>query len=201
MDVAIVGGGIAGLAAAFELQRRGLTAQVFEASNRPGGVILSDRFDGWVVDGGPDALLVQKPAAVALARELGLGDRLHPTLTPRTSYVLRDDRLYPIVEGSFLGFPLSATALAKSNLFTLAGKLRMALEVAVPRRTSTGDESIGAFVRRRFGEEAADYLADPLLAGIHAGDKDRLSVQALFPRLVEAERQSGSVIARFARCT
>lgn len=197
MDVAIVGGGIAGLAAAYELQRRGLTTQVFEAGDRPGGVILSDRFDGWVVDGGPDALLVQKPAAVALARELGLGDRLHPTLTPRTSYVLRDGRLYPIAEGSFLGFPLSAKALAKSNLFTLGGKLRMALEMAVPRRRSTDDESIGAFVRRRFGREAADYLADPLLAGIHAGDKDRLSVQALFPRLVEAERQRGSVIRAF----
>jgi protoporphyrinogen/coproporphyrinogen III oxidase len=197
IDVAVVGGGIAGLAAAYELQRRGLTTRVFEATTRPGGVILSDRFDGWVVDGGPDALLVQKPAAVALARELGLSDRLHPTLTPRTSYVLRDGRLYPIAEGSFLGFPLSAKALARSNLFTLAGKLRMALEVLVPKRTATGDESIGAFVRRRFGQEAADYLADPLLAGIHAGDKDRLSIQALFPRLVAAERESGSVIRAF----
>jgi oxygen-dependent protoporphyrinogen oxidase len=196
-DVIVVGGGIAGLAAAFELQQHGLRVRVFEASDRPGGVILSERFDGWVVDGGPDALLVQKPAAVALCRELGLGERLHATQTPRTAYVLRRGRLYPIAEGSFLGFPLSAKALARSSLFSTRGKLRMGFEVFVPRRASTTDESIGSFVRRRFGQEATDYLADPLLAGIHAGDKDRLSIQALFPRLVEAERRVGSVIRAF----
>src|SRR6185503_6323667 len=75
--------------------------------------------------------------------------------------------------------------------------LRMACEVVMPRHEGDEDESIGAFVRRRFGEEAVDYLAEPLLAGIHAGDVDRLSVRALFPRLIEAERQSGSVIRAF----
>ena len=107
VDVIIVGGGIAGLAAAYELQRRGLTARVLEAGEQPGGVIATERFDGWVIDGGPDSLLVQKPAAVELCRELGIADRLIPTLTPRTAYVLRDGSLHPIVEGSFLGFPLS----------------------------------------------------------------------------------------------
>ena len=113
--------------------------------------------------------------------------------------MLRDDRLHPLAEGSFLGFPLSFRALATSSLFTPAGKARMAAELVVPRRTwhEDDDESIGAFVRRRFGHEAADYLADPLLAGIHAGDADELSVRTLFPRLVEAERQSGSVLRAF----
>jgi protoporphyrinogen/coproporphyrinogen III oxidase len=157
-------------------------------------VIATDRFDEWVVDAGPDSLLVQKPAAVALCRELGIADRLVPTLTPRTAYVLRDDRLHPIAEGSFLGFPITAAALARSGLFSFPGKVRMASEILIPRRSTDEDESIGAFVRRRFGEEAVDYLAEPLLAGIHAGDVDRLSIRALFPRLVEAERQSGSVI-------
>ncbi len=193
LDVAVVGGGITGLATAYELQRRGLTFRVLEGRTRPGGVIATDRFDGWVVDGGPDSLLVQKPAAVSLCRDLGIADRLFPTLTPRTAYVLRDDRLHPIVEGSFLGFPIQFGALARSSLFTLRGKLRMACEMAVPRGGGR-DESVGAFVRRRFGQEAADYLADPLLAGIHAGDAERLSIAALFPRLVDAEREAGSVL-------
>ena len=197
LDVAIVGGGISGLAAAYELQRRGLTVRILEAAPRAGGVVTTERFDGWVIDGGPDSLLVQKPAAVALCRELGIADRLVSTLLPRTAYILRDDRLHPIAEGSFLGFPLTLGALARSSVFTAGGKLRMAYEMAVPRREGSEDESIGAFVRRRFGEEAVDYLAEPLLAGIHAGDVDRLSMRALFPRLLEAERQSGSVIRAF----
>jgi oxygen-dependent protoporphyrinogen oxidase len=160
-------------------------------------VITTDRFDGWTVDGGPDSMLVQKPAAVALCRELGIADRLITTLTPRTAYVLRAGRLHPLVEGSFLGFPLRVGALARSSLFSPAGKVRLACEVVIPRRESDDDESIGDFVRRRFGQEAADYLAEPLLAGIHAGDVDRLSTRALFPRLLQAEREHGSVIRAF----
>ena len=198
IDVAVIGGGIAGLAAAYEIQRRGLTVQVLEAAGRPGGVILTEQFDGWVIDAGPDSILVEKPAGVSLCRELGIADRLVSTQKPRTAYVMRDGRLHPIVEGSFLGFPVGVAALARSSLFTLRGKLRMACEMLVPRG-SGGDESIARFVRRRFGEEAAEYLADPLLAGIHAGDADRLSMRALFPRLLEAERQAGSVIRSFRR--
>jgi oxygen-dependent protoporphyrinogen oxidase len=193
VDAAIVGGGIAGLAAAYELHQRGLSVRVLEAAERPGGVIRTERFDGWVIDGGPDALLIQKPAAVALCRELGLGDRLVSTLLPRTAYVLRDGRLRPLVEGSFLGFPVGITALARSSLFSWGGKLRIAGEILIPRG-DVDDESIAAFVRRRFGSEAVDYLAEPLLAGIHAGDAERLSMGALFPRLLDAERQSGSVL-------
>jgi oxygen-dependent protoporphyrinogen oxidase len=142
-------------------------------------------------------MLVQKPAAVGLCRELGIADRLVSTLTPRTAYVLRDGRLHPIAEGSFLGFPVRVSSLTRSSLFSLRGKVRMACEVLIPRDDSDEDESIASFVRRRFGEEAVDYLAEPLLAGIHAGDVDRLSIRALFPRLVDAERQSGSVIRAF----
>jgi oxygen-dependent protoporphyrinogen oxidase len=197
IDVAIVGGGIAGLSAAYELQRRGVSSRVLEATRRVGGVISSDRFDGWVIDAGPDSMLVQKPAAVALCRELGIADRLIHTQPPRTAYVLRDERLHPLVEGSFLGFPLTASGLMRSPLFSAAGKMRLALEPVMPRRTGDDDESIGAFVRRRFGKEAVDYLAEPLLAGIHAGDVERLSVRALFPRLIDAEYQSGSVLRAF----
>jgi protoporphyrinogen/coproporphyrinogen III oxidase len=200
VDVAIVGGGIAGLAAAFELQQRGISATVLEAADRPGGVIVTERLDGWVIDGGPDALLVQKPGAMALCRDLGLEPRLVSTLTPRTAFVLRDGRLHAIAEGSFLGFPLRFGALARASLFSVGGRLRMAAEMFVPRRDrddGDADESIAAFVRRRFGDEAVDYLAEPLLAGIHAGDAERLSMRALFPRLLDAERQAGSVLQSF----
>ena len=193
VDVAIIGGGISGLTAAYELQRRDVTARVFEAAPRPGGVIRTDRFDDWVIDGGPDALLVQKPAAVALCRELGLADRLITTEQPRTAFVLRQGALVPLAAGSFLGFPVSLAALATSPLFSWAGKLRLAAEIAIPRSDGR-DESIASFVERRFGSEAVDYLAEPLLAGIHAGDVDDLSIAALFPRLLDAERQSGSVL-------
>jgi oxygen-dependent protoporphyrinogen oxidase len=193
VDVAVVGGGIAGLAAAYELGLRGLGVQVLEATERAGGVIGTERLDGWVIDAGPDALLSQKPAGVGLCSELGIAGRLLPTCPPRTAYVLREGVLRPLGEGSVLGFPVGLGALARSRLFTWRGKVRMACEVVVPR-ADRDDESIGSFVGRRFGVEARDYLAEPLLAGIHAGDVDRLSMRALFPRLVEAERQSGSVL-------
>ena len=146
------------------------------------------------MDTGPDSLLVQKPAGVALCRELGLEDRLVTTTPPRTAYILRDGVLRPLSEGSFLGFPISLSALARSPLFTWRGKLRMACEIAMPRLSTEDDESIASFVRRRFGTEALNYLAEPLLAGIHAGDAERLSMRSLFPRLLEAEQRSGSVL-------
>lgn len=196
LDVVVVGGGITGLAAAYELQQRGIQTRLLESAPRLGGVIVTDRIDGWVIDGGPDALLVHKPAAVDLCRALGLEERLVSTRLPRTAYVLREGRLCPLVEGSFLGFPVGFIALAASPLFTWGGKLRMAAEIVMPRAHDE-DESIASFVRRRFGSEALDYLAEPLLAGIHAGDVERLSMRALFPQLVETERQAGSVLRSF----
>jgi oxygen-dependent protoporphyrinogen oxidase len=192
-DVVIVGGGIAGLAAAWELRKRGLAPLLLEQSARVGGVIVSERTDGFVIDGGPDSLLVQKPAGVELCGELGLSDRLVPTLPPRTAFVLRRGTLVPLPEASFLGLPTRMAPFLKSPLFSTRGKLRMATEVVRARRAAS-DESIGSFMRRRFGDEAVDYLAEPLLAGIHAGDVDQLSIHALFPRLVELEQQHGSVL-------
>jgi oxygen-dependent protoporphyrinogen oxidase len=192
-DIAVIGGGIAGLAAAWELRQRGLVPVVLERSDRAGGVIVTERHDGFVLDGGPDSLLVQKPAAIELCAELGIADRLVPTLPPRTAYVLRDRRLVPLPEASFLGLPTHVAPLLRSQLFSWQAKARMATEV-VRAKGSLPDESIGSFIRRRFGDEAADYLAEPLLAGIHAGDVDQLSVHALFPRLVALEQTHGSVL-------
>ena len=199
VDVAIVGGGISGLAAAYELRKRKRSVVVFEREQRPGGVIVTERIGEFVVDAGPDALLVQKPAAVALCNELGLGDRLFPTKLPRTAFVLRDGELHALPSASILGFPTRLKTLFTTTLLGTRAKLRMAAELFIPKATGSADESIGAFVRRRFGSEAVTYIAEPLLAGIHAGDVERLSMRALFPRLVEAEAQAGSIIRAFRR--
>jgi len=192
--VVIIGGGIAGLTAAWALAARGVRPLVLERAARPGGVILTEHIDGFTIDGGPDALLIQKPAALQLARELGLGERLFPTLTPRTAFVLRGGRLVRLPEASFLGIPTRIGPFITTDLFSWPGKIRMGLELLVPKRLSNDDESIGSFMGRRFGQEAVTYLAEPLLAGIHAGDVDRLSMRALFGRLLEAEQSHGSVI-------
>lgn len=199
IDVAIVGAGISGLAAAYELRKRKRSVVVLERDERPGGVIVTERIGEFTVDGGPDALLVQKPAAVALCNELGLGDRLFPTKLPRTAFVLRDGELHALPSASILGFPTRLKTLFTTTLLGTRAKLRMAAELFIPKAAGTADESIGAFVRRRFGSEAVTYIAEPLLAGIHAGDVDRLSMRALFPRLVEAEAKAGSIIRAFRR--
>lgn len=192
--VVVIGAGIAGLSAAWELTLRGLTPIVLEKGPQPGGVILTERVDGYVIDAGPDSLLVDKPAGIALGRELGLADRLVSTRLPRTAFVVRGNRLVALPTASFLGLPTSVRSLAASRLFTPRGKARIAMEPFVHADRTLDDESIGAFVRRRFGDEACDWIAEPLLAGIHAGDVDRLSVHALFPQLVHAERTRGSVL-------
>jgi len=196
-DVLIVGAGIAGLTTAYELTRSGVDCALLERSDRPGGVIFSEEIDRFTIDGGPDSLLVQKPAGIALCRELGLGDRLIPTGKPRLAYIQRGGALHALPAASVLGIPTRARPFIASGLFSWAGKIRMGAELFVPPRRDDADESIGAFIGRRFGREAATYLAEPLLAGIHAGDVDRLSVRALFPQFVEAERTHGSLLRAF----
>jgi len=199
VDVAIVGGGISGLATAYELSRRRRSFVVLEQAARAGGVIISEEASGFTIDGGPDALLIQKPAAIALCEELGLGGRLVTTRPPRLAYIQRRGQLYPLPAGSVLGIPTQVRPFVETGLFTWPGKMRMGAELFVPRRDRDDDESIGAFMRRRFGSEATTFLAEPLLAGIHAGDVDRLSMKALFPRLVEAEQKYGSLLRAFRR--
>ncbi len=196
-DVVILGAGIAGLATAYELSRRGVSFVVLERAPRPGGVIVSEELDGYTIDGGPDALLAHKPDGIQLCRELGLEDRLISTTPPRLAFIQRRGRLHALPPDSMLGIPTRISPMLRTKLFSWPGKLRMGAELFVRRRTDSGDESIGAFMRRRFGREATDYLAEPLLAGIHAGDVDRLSLHALFPRFAEAELTHGSLLRAF----
>jgi oxygen-dependent protoporphyrinogen oxidase len=194
----IVGAGIAGLAAAYELARRGVTFLLLESADRLGGVILSEQVDGFTLDAGPDSLLVQKPEGIKLCEELGLGHRLVSTKPPRLAFILRGGVLHPLPAASVLGIPTRFGPFVRTRLFSAAGKMRMGLELFIrPRKDHNADESIGAFITRRFGVEASDYLAEPLLAGIHAGDVNRLSVRALFPRFTEAEARHGSLIKAF----
>ena len=195
VDVVVVGGGIAGLTAARTILKRGLSCVVLEAGPRWGGVVHTAREAGFLFDAGPDSILAQKPEGVALCRELGLGDHLMPTNPrQRTVYVLRGGRLHAMPDGMVLGVPTRLWPLAASGLFSPAGKLRMALEPFVPVRRDGADESIAAFVRRRLGSEALDRLCEPLLGGIHAGDPERLSMRAAFPRLPEMEQRHGGLL-------
>ena len=193
--VAVVGGGIAGLCAALELEKRGRPFVLLEASDRLGGVIQTERAQGFLVEGGPDALLAQKPEGLALLRDLGLEGRLQPTNPQqRAVYVLRGGRLVLMPEGMTLTVPTRLGPVLTSPLLSWPGKLRMALDLVLPRRRDPGDESIAAFVRRRLGGEVLERLAEPLLGGIHAGDPERLSIRATFPRLCALEARHGSLI-------
>jgi oxygen-dependent protoporphyrinogen oxidase len=195
--VVVVGGGMAGLATAYELTKRGADFELLEAGPRAGGVVLSEDVDGFTIDAGPDALLAQKREGVSLCEELGLGPRLISTKLPRLAFIQRGGKLHALPASSVLGIPTEFAPFVTTPLFSLAAKMRMAAELFVPRKQDDEDESIGAFIRRRFGDEAVTYLAEPLLAGIHAGDVERLSVRALFPRFVEAERAHGSLLRAF----
>ena len=198
--VAIVGGGIAGLAAAFELSLRGVSFALFEASDRLGGLIRTEHDGGFTIEAGADSMLAQKRAGLALCDELGLTPRLISMKTPRTAYVLAGGALHPLPSPSLLGIPASLRQLLSYDLLPPAARLRMALEPLVSRGRDRGDESIGAFFRRRFGPASVERLAQPLLGGIHAGDIETLSLPALFPRLADAER-SGRGVLRWVRRT
>ncbi len=194
--IVIVGAGITGLSAAFELSTRGIPFQVLEASPRAGGLIRTDHIDGFVVEAGPESVLAQKPAALELCEALGLTSRLMATTPPRTAFVLKRGRLHPLPSPSVLGVPMTLGGIAKYGLLSPAGRARLALERAVPRRRDD-DESVGSFFRRRFGRETVGLIAEPLLGGIHAGDIETLSMKSLFPRFVDAEARCGSVLRAF----
>lgn len=203
--VVIIGGGIAGLAASYALNgtvRSGLLAGVtlIEAGSRLGGKVHTERVDGFVIEAGADSFVTAKPAAVDLCTALGLANRLMTPRPPHAAYVLHRGRLEPLPEGLAMLVPSRLSAVFRSALFSLPEKLRMALEMLVLPRRDTCDESIGQFVTRRLGRAPADRVAAPLLAGIHAGDVDQLSVRATFPHLVELERRHGSLtLAGLAR--
>ncbi|MFT3773716.1 MAG: protoporphyrinogen oxidase [Minicystis sp.] len=200
--VVIVGGGITGLTAAYRLLRRGtdasgapITVTLLESRPRLGGNIQTERRDGFVIDAGPDAFVAARPHATALCKEVGLGDRLIGTSEKaRKVYIRQDGVPHLLPEGVVLGIPTRLGPLVRTRLFSWPGKIRMGLDLVLPRRRGGADESVGSFMRRRLGREAVDRLAEPLLGGIYAGNVDALSVRAAFPQLLDLEQKYGSLI-------
>lgn len=202
MRIAIIGGGIAGLAAAFELEKaRAAGAEIeyaiFEACDRLGGCVASDIIDGAVLERGPDSFLTEKSAAAELCREVGLGDDLVPSNdAERKTYLAIRNRLVPLPDGLMFLVPTKPLPTVLSPLFSFSTKARMALEFfRTPRRGEGGqsDESVADLVGRHYGAEAVDRLADPLLAGIYGGNAAQLSAHSVLPRLVEMEKKYGSL--------
>ncbi len=195
----VIGGGISGLAAAYSLQKlEGEHANYFllEASDHLGGKIVTYAGQGFLIEGGPDSFLTQKRAAIDLCRELGLGDQLigsNDTATPST-YVLSKGKLHPMPEGMMLMAPTMILPILRSKLISWPGKLRMGLEIFIGRNTTVADESLGSFVRRRMGSELLAKIAGPLMAGIHAGDPEALSLRSTFPMFTDMEKKHRSLI-------
>ena len=198
-SIAILGGGIAGLAAAWYLRERGHSPVVFEASDRFGGKIVTRGMEGCVVEGGPDSLLTEKPWAIDLCRELGLGDELLPSNDHQRSFsILQGGRLHPFPAGCKLFIPQKVTPILTTRLLSARGRLRMLIEPLLRHRAPEGDESLAAFTRRHFGQETLDRLAGPLLGGIYGGDPEDMSMAATFPRLQALERKHGSLVKGMA---
>lgn len=195
-NIVVVGGGIAGLATAYYLQSKpNVNVTLVESDRRLGGKIVTERPDGFVIDGGPDSFLTQKPWAVELCQELGIGDRLIGTNEARRRvYVLWKKRLHVLPDGVLLIIPTRFTPFALSSLISPLGKLRMGMDLVIPPRRDLSDETVAAFVRRRLGSEALDKIAEPLMGGIHVSDPERQSLQASFPRFIDLERKHGSLI-------
>ena len=200
-DIIVIGGGISGLAAAHrltELSRTGSTAYrvtLLEASDRLGGVIATEHADNLLLELGPDSYITDKPAALRLCERLGLADRLiAPQQGGLKLYTVHRGALEPLPEGFLLMAPTRVGSVLQSPVFSWSGKLRMALEPLIPRRSHDGDESLASFVRRRLGREVLERVAQPLIGGIYASDPEALSLAATMPRFPEMERSHGSVI-------
>ena len=198
--IIIIGGGIAGLAAAFRIQREikegaNLECILLEGSNHFGGKISTEKLDGFIIERGPDSFISQKPAAIQLCKQLGLEDRLTGTNPGAPStFVYTGGKLVTMPDGLSLMIPTKFLPFALTPLFSLPGKIRMAFDLLIPKKQDNGDESLASFVRRRMGEEALNKMAEPMLAGIYASDPEKMSITSTFPMFVETEKKYRSLI-------
>ena len=199
--IVVIGGGIAGLATAHRIiemakeKSLDVALTVLEASSRPGGAIATERIGDFVVEAGPDSFITEKPWALRLCERIGLAPRLVSTQSQyQKIYIVHRGKLVALPEGFFLLAPTRIWPFIQTPLFSWAGKLRMTGELFLPRSANGDDESLGSFVRRRFGNEALERVAQPLIGGIYASDPEKLSLAATMPRFRDMERKERSVI-------
>lgn len=193
-SVAVVGGGISGLAAARRLLQAGAEVTLVEKSLQLGGKIVTEHVDGFLIEGGPDSFVAGKMHVVDLADELGLGARLISSRPEhRGSSVWWEGRLHPLPAGLLLMVPSRLLPVFRSSLLTWKGKLRLLGDLVAPRRPGN-DESLESFVVRRLGREVLERIAEPMVAGIHAAEPSTMSLAASFPRFLDMEREHGSLI-------
>jgi len=203
--VVVIGAGITGLAAAHALHKAHCDGEpvdwvLIEKDNRVGGKIVTERTGGFVIDGGPDCFLPEKPWAGQLAKELGIdGDMLPTNDEHKKTFILSGGALHLLPDGVMGLVPTKFVPFATTALFSWGGKLRMAADLILPRKPNEDDETLADFVRRRLGQEALDKLAEPLIGGIHASDPEQMSLKATFPRFLEMEQKSGSLIRHMVK--
>jgi protoporphyrinogen/coproporphyrinogen III oxidase len=190
--VAVIGAGITGLTAAYRLKQRGSRVVVYEAGDRIGGVVKSERREGYLAELGPSSMAAPSPSVAALLSELGLDStRVSAASSARNRYIVRRGRLVRL--------PTSPAELLTSRLFSNAAKLAIFGEPLIEAGDSPVEESVAAFVRRRFNQEVLDYVVNPFIAGIFAGDPEQLSVRHAIPTLHALEHGQGSVVKAFAQ--
>ncbi|MFQ5841091.1 MAG: protoporphyrinogen oxidase [Thermodesulfobacteriota bacterium] len=197
----VIGGGISGLSAAYYLQEEVVRSELdievilIEKEKRFGGCIVTEKMDGFIIEGGPDCFLSEKPWTIKLCEELGLGNRLLCTNEGnRRIFILSRGKLHELPEGFMLMIPTSLTPFLKNTLISLPGKFRMAMDLFLPRKRSVEEESLAQFVKRRLGNEALEKIAEPLVAGIHAGTPETMSLSSTFPRFIQLEEEHRSLI-------
>lgn len=205
-QIVVVGAGVAGLACAYEIDRRAAAGgfdvrlTVLERAPQAGGKIATAGDGPFIVEGGPDCFIVEKPWALALIKELGLEDQLINTSSGAGgTYIYTGKRLHRLPDGLIMMIPTRIAPFITTGLISWPGKLRMGLDLLIPRRRDDRDESLAAFVTRRLGREALDKIAEPLVGGIHAGDPVNMSLQSTFPRFIDMEQESGSLIRAMLR--
>lgn len=198
--IVIVGGGIAGMAVAYKIQEEArrtgnpISFTLVEAGDHLGGKIVTEQVDGFTIEGGPDSVLRQKPWASDLAIELGLGDDLIGTNDKeRQVFVLNKGKLVPLPDGVWSIVPTKFMPFITTRLISWPGKIRMGLDLFIPRFKGDEDETMAHFVRRRLGDEALYKIAAPLLSGIHVSDPEKQSLLATFPRFRNTEKKYGSL--------
>jgi len=191
--IAIIGGGITGLAAAWHLEQKGFKdITLLEHSNHPGGKIKTEQEDDFIIETGPDALMYTKPGIQEFIKELGLEDQL---VAPKSRhfYILHQGELKPVPAGFGSMVPADLTSFLKSDLISWKGKARMLVERFIKPKTDQEEESLAHFVERRFGKEVLDQMAEPLFSGVYSAPANQLSIDATFPHFKQMEAKYGSI--------